>query len=98
MVVSQVRTLVRNVHNSCCGSSKRILHSTTRSVPRLNYHLHPLAELHIEENSGLEYLVSAADREYRTHLYDLSTGSTGGNPKQCPSAGYPLLRKLRPSR
>ena len=92
---STIRTV--SVHPRVCfqleDTPTRILHSATRLVPRLNYYLPPLAELHTEEGSDLGLFVPAAssDWEYRLRTSTIHPLAVPGESQIVPLSWVPLF-------
>ena len=78
----------------------RILRSATHSIPRLNYSLPPLVQLHARDDPDLESLIppisaASSDCEYRPR-----TSTAHPAPEEIsntPQLGKPLPRRLRSS-
>ena len=63
----------------------RILRPETRSIPRLSYSLPPLTASELQDNPGLESLVSAASSGWP---YRPRASTAHPVPEENPSAGY----------
>ena len=84
---------------SAYGYPTRILRSVTRFIPRPNYSLPPLTELHTEDESDLESLISAAsfDCKYRRPRTSTAHPAPEKN-SNTPQLGKPLPRNLSSSK